>query len=90
MSAAVTAQAPTRPSGWPARSESRVALTGTIGGLAERLGAPADFIRLLVIVAVFAQPWTFFAYVAAAIALAAPASGGPDSAAWWSRARWRR
>lgn len=77
MSASVATPARTRPSGWPARSESRVALTGTIGGLAERLGAPVDFIRSLVFLAAWAQPWTFAAYAVAALALAAPGERRP-------------
>ena len=77
MSAAATVDAPGRPTGWPARSESRVALTGTIGGLAQWLGAPVDFLRVLVAVAVYAQPWTFVAYVVAAVALAAPGERRP-------------
>ncbi|MDQ4048837.1 MAG: hypothetical protein M3131_05565 [Actinomycetota bacterium] len=67
----------TRPSGWPARSERRVALTGTIAGLAERLGAPADFLRALVIAAAFAEPWVWAAYVLVAVALAAPGERRP-------------
>lgn len=77
MSVAGTVERPTRPVGWPARSERRVALTGTIGGLAERLGAPADFIRALLIVAAFAQPWVFAGYVAAAVVLADPGKRRP-------------
>ena len=54
MSTAAAMETAARPSGWPARSERRVALTGTIAGLAERLGAPADFLRALVIAAALA------------------------------------
>jgi len=72
VSRATPAKASPRPSGWPARSASRSALTGTIGGLAERLGAPTDFLRLLVVVAAYVQHWVIAAYLMTAIALAAP------------------
>jgi phage shock protein PspC (stress-responsive transcriptional regulator) len=77
VSASATVTAPTRPSGWPTRSKTRVAFTGTIGGLAERLGAPANFLRALLILTAYAEAWVFAAYVVTALALAAPGQRRP-------------